>query len=75
MDQSEMANTLRAFGKGVVALRDVMDQDRSLLIRELLFIENHFKSYRWPIFGGSGSIGLPIDFAQCCVLLKFWTGS
>ena len=28
-DQNEMANTLREFGKSVVALRDLMDQDRS----------------------------------------------
>lgn len=42
-DQNEMANTLREFGKGVAALRDVMDQDRSLTDMELLFIENHFQ--------------------------------
>ena len=41
--QNEMANTLREFGKGVVALRDVMDQDRSFTDMELLFIENHFQ--------------------------------
>ena len=42
-DQNEMANTLREFGKSVVALRDVMDQDRSFTDMELLFIENHFQ--------------------------------
>ncbi len=42
-DQTEMANTLREFGKSVVALRDVMDQDRSFTDMELLFIENHFQ--------------------------------
>lgn len=42
-DQIEMANTLREFGKGVAALRDVMDKDRSLTDMELLFIENHFQ--------------------------------
>ncbi len=38
-----MANMLREFGKSVVALRDVMDQDRSFNDMELLFIENHFQ--------------------------------
>ena len=42
-DQNEMANTLREFGKGVAALRDVMDQDKSLTDMDLLFIENHFQ--------------------------------
>lgn len=42
-DQNEMANTLKAFGKSVVALRDLMDQDRSFTDMELLFIENHFQ--------------------------------
>lgn len=42
-DQNEMANILREFGKSVVALRDVMDQDRSFSNMELLFIENHFQ--------------------------------
>ena len=42
-DLIEMANTLREFGKGVAALRDVMDKDRSLTDMELLFIENHFQ--------------------------------
>jgi len=42
-DQNEIANTLREFGKGVGALRDVMDQGRSLTDMELLFIENHFQ--------------------------------
>ena len=42
-DQNEMANILREFGKSVVGLRDVMDQDRSLTDMELLFIENHFQ--------------------------------
>jgi hypothetical protein len=42
-DQNEMANTLKAFGKGVVALRDLMDQNRSFTDMELLFIENHFQ--------------------------------
>ena len=42
-DQNEMANTLREFGKSVVALRDLMDQDRSFTDMELLFIENHFQ--------------------------------
>lgn len=42
-DQNEMANLLREFGKSVVALRDMMDQDRSLTDMELLFIENHFQ--------------------------------
>jgi hypothetical protein len=42
-DQNEMANTLREFGKSVVALRDLMDQDRSFTGMELLFIENHFQ--------------------------------
>jgi len=42
-DQNEMANLLREFGKRVVALRDMMDQDRSLTDMELLFIENHFQ--------------------------------
>jgi hypothetical protein len=41
--QNEMANALREFGKGVAALRDLMDQDRSLTDMELLFIENHFQ--------------------------------
>ena len=42
-DQNEMANTLREFGKSVVSLRNVMDQDRSFSDMELLFIENHFQ--------------------------------
>jgi hypothetical protein len=42
-DQNEMANILREFGKSVVALRDVMDQDRSFTDMELLLIENHFQ--------------------------------
>ena len=42
-DQNEMANILREFGKSVVALRDVMDHDRSFTDMELLFIENHFQ--------------------------------
>jgi hypothetical protein len=42
-DQNEMANTLREFGKSVVALRDLKDQDRSFTDMELLFIENHFQ--------------------------------
>jgi hypothetical protein len=42
-DQIEMANTLREFGKSAVALRDVMDQNRSFTDMELLFIENHFQ--------------------------------
>jgi hypothetical protein len=42
-DQNEMANTLRKFGKNVVALRDLMDQDRSFSDMELLYIENHFQ--------------------------------
>jgi hypothetical protein len=42
-DQNEMAATLREFGKSVAALRDVMDQNRSLTDMELLFIENHFQ--------------------------------
>lgn len=42
-DQNEMAVTLREFGRSVVALRSVMDQDRSLTDMELLFIENHFQ--------------------------------
>jgi hypothetical protein len=42
-DQNEMANTLKAFGKGVVALRDLMDQNRCFTDMELLFIENHFQ--------------------------------
>jgi hypothetical protein len=42
-DQNEMANILMEFGKSVVALRDVMDQDRSFSDMELLFIENHFQ--------------------------------
>lgn len=42
-DQNEMANILREFGKSVVALRDVMDRDRSFTDMELLFIENHFQ--------------------------------
>ena len=42
-DQNEMANTLRECGESVVALRDLMDQDRSFTDMELLFIENHFQ--------------------------------
>jgi hypothetical protein len=42
-DQNEMANIFREFGKSVVALRDVMDQDRSFTDMELLLIENHFQ--------------------------------
>ena len=42
-DQNEMANTLRECGKSVVALRDLMDQNRSFTDMELLFIENHFQ--------------------------------
>lgn len=42
-DQNDMDKTLREFGKSVVALRDVMDQDRSFSDMELLFIENHFQ--------------------------------
>ena len=42
-DQNEMATTLREFGKSVGALRDLMDQNRSLSDMELLFIENHFQ--------------------------------
>lgn len=42
-DQNEMTNTLREFGKSVVALRDVMDQDRPFSDMELLFIENYFQ--------------------------------
>ena len=42
-NQNEMANILREFGKSVVALRDVMDQDRSFTDMELLLIENHFQ--------------------------------
>lgn len=43
-DQNELADTLREFGKSVVALRDVMDQDRSFTDMQLLFIENHFQA-------------------------------
>ena len=42
-DQNEIANTLKEFGKSVGALRDLMDQNRSLSDMELLFIENHFQ--------------------------------
>ena len=42
-DQIEMASTLREFGKSILALRDVMEQDRPLTDMELLFIENHFQ--------------------------------
>ena len=42
-DQNEMADTLKVFGKSVVALRDLMDQDRSFTDMELLFVENHFQ--------------------------------
>ena len=42
-DQPEMANTLRDFGKSAMALRDLMDQNRSFSDMELLFIENHFQ--------------------------------
>ena len=42
-DQSEMANTLRDFGRSAMALRDLMDQNRSFSDMELLFIENHFQ--------------------------------
>jgi hypothetical protein len=42
-DQNEMAVVLREFGRSVVALRSMMDQDRSLTDMELLFIENHFQ--------------------------------
>lgn len=42
-DQTAMANTLRDFGKSAMALRDVMDQNRSFSDMELLFIENHFQ--------------------------------
>ena len=42
-DQSEMANTLREFGKSAVALRDLMDQDSFFTDMDLLFIENHFQ--------------------------------
>jgi hypothetical protein len=41
--QTEMADTLREFGKSVMALRDVMDHDRSFSDMEQLFIENHFQ--------------------------------
>lgn len=42
-DQSEMANTLREFGKSAVALRDLMDRDSFFTDMDLLFIENHFQ--------------------------------
>ena len=35
--------TLREFGKGAIALCDVMDQGKSLTDMELLFLENHFQ--------------------------------
>ena len=42
-DNNETDNTLREFGKCAVALRNVLDQDRSLNEVEFLFIENHFQ--------------------------------
>ena len=42
-DQTEVSNALKEFGKSVVALRDLMDQNRPLSDMELLFIENHFQ--------------------------------
>ena len=42
-DQTAMADTLREFGKSAMALRDVMDQNRSFSDMDLLFIENHFQ--------------------------------
>lgn len=42
-DQHEIVNTLREFWKSAMALRDVMDQGRSLTDMELLYIENHFQ--------------------------------
>lgn len=41
--QTEMADIFRDFGKSVVALRDMMDQDRSFSDMEQLYIENHFQ--------------------------------
>lgn len=55
-DQIEVVNTLREFGKSAVALRDVMDQNRSFTDMESLFIENHFQVIQMAIFGGSASI-------------------
>jgi hypothetical protein len=39
----ELDQTLREFGKGAIALCDVMDQGKSLTDMELLFLENHFQ--------------------------------
>jgi len=50
MDQTEMANTLREFGKSIVALRDVMDQNKPFNDMELLFIENHFQLIQMAYF-------------------------
>jgi hypoxanthine-guanine phosphoribosyltransferase len=41
--KNELDHALREFGKGAIALCDVMDQGRSLTDIELLFIENHFQ--------------------------------
>ena len=42
MDKNEMDTTLREFGRCAVALRNGLDEDKSLDEVELLFVENHF---------------------------------
>ena len=41
-DKNQADNTFKEFGKCVVALRDVLYQDRSLTEEEFLFMDNHF---------------------------------
>ena len=41
MERNDTDHTLREFRKCVVALRDVLDQDRPLDDMAVLFIENH----------------------------------
>jgi len=40
--KNELDHAIMEFGKCVVALRDLLDQDRSLNDIGMLFIENHF---------------------------------
>ena len=40
--KNEMDETLRAFGRCAIALRNVLDEDKPLNDMELLFVENHF---------------------------------
>lgn len=51
------AENLRGFWKGARALRDMLDQDRSLNERELFLIENEFHVLKMAYFRWKQELG------------------